>query len=69
MMVSMWFKNETNLVTMVDLHKNHERTPGKTAYQISGQKCEGENGSQSSENALDKGTCFVLRRTQKDERT
>ena len=34
MMVSMWFKNETYLVTMIDLLKGMKEELGKAAYKI-----------------------------------
>ena len=62
-----WFKKETNLVMMINLleimTEELEKQPA-----ISWAKCEGEAGSQSSEEALDKGACFVLQRTLGGER-
>ena len=68
MMVSMWFKNETNLVTMIDLLKIMKEELEKSSLQDSWAKCEGETGSQSSEETVDKDTCFVLQGTQFDAR-
>ena len=52
-MVSMWFKNETNLVTMTELLKRVEEELEKAAYKIHGKKVK-EAGNQASEEALDK---------------
>ena len=38
MMVSMWFKNETNLITMIDLLRIMKEELEKAAYKIKGQK-------------------------------
>ena len=47
MMVDMWFKNETNLLTMIDLLEITKEELETAAYKINRQKCEGEAGSQS----------------------
>ena len=63
-MVSMWFKNETNLVTTIDLLKGMKEELEKAAYKIHGQNVKSEVGSQSSEETLDEGVCFVLQGAQ-----
>ena len=52
---------------MIDLLKGFEEGL-ENSLQDSFAKCEGEAGSQPSEEALDKGACFVLQGTQGDER-
>ena len=68
MVVSTWFKNETNLVTMIDLLRIMKEELEKAANNSKGAKCEGVAGSQSSEKTIDKCRCFVFQRTQGGER-
>ena len=67
-MVSMWFKNGTNLVMMIDLLKIMKEELEKAACKIDGQNVKGRLESQFSEVTLAKGACFVLQGTQGDEK-
>ena len=66
-MVSMLFKSETNLVTMIDLLRGMKEGL-ENSLQDSWTKCKSEVGNQSSEETLGKGASFVLQGAQGDER-
>ena len=67
-MVSMWFKNDTNLVTMIELLKVVKSGTEESIIQDSWAKRNSKARSESSKEALDKGACFVLQGTHGSER-
>ena len=65
-MVNMWLKHETNLVTMIDLLKITRGELDKAAYKINGQHVKAK--LEVSPLRRPKGRCIVLQRTQRNER-
>ena len=67
-MVSVWFKNETNLVMMVDLLKIKKQELEKVAYKIHVQNVKARLDVSPQRKPLTKGACSFLQGTQGDER-